>query len=326
VLGFEEMNTDSHPLTPAVLAGDRRAIARAITLVESEGATAAAAIVKGVYRRSGRACLIGVTGSPGVGKSTLVDRITAAYRAGDRTVGVLAVDPTSPFTGGAILGDRVRMQTHAGDPGVFVRSMATRGEFGGLARATGDAAVILDAAGFDVVIIDTVGVGQAEVEVARAADMSIVVTMPGAGDGVQALKAGVMEIGDLFVVNKADRGGSDRAVAEIEMMLGFNDYGPDDWRPPVLSTRAIDGSGVDALLDTVERFRARGGELALGRRRARVQATIRRLVANRFLQDSERHGFESDDFTRLVDRVVNVELDPYSAAEQTLAWNGQGKG
>jgi LAO/AO transport system kinase len=156
--------------------------------------------------------------------------------------------------------------------------------------------------------------------------MSIVVTMPGAGDGVQALKAGVMEIGDLFVVNKADRGGSDRAVAEIEMMLGFNDYGPDDWRPPVLSTRAIDGSGVDALLDTVERFRARGGELALGRRRARVQATIRRLVANRFLQDSERHGFESDDFTRLVDRVVNVELDPYSAAEQTLAWNGQGKG
>jgi LAO/AO transport system kinase len=313
------MSADPHPLTPAVLAGDRRAMARAITLVESEGA-AAAAIVKGVYHRSGRAYLIGVTGSPGVGKSTLVDRVTAAYRAGERTVGVLAVDPTSPFTGGAILGDRVRMQRHAGDAGVFVRSMATRGQLGGLARATGDAAVILDAAGFDVVIIETVGVGQAEVEVARAADMSIVVTMPGAGDGVQALKAGVMEIGDLFVVNKADRSGADRAVAEIETMLGLNDYGPDDWRPPVLSTRATDGSGVDALLDTVARFRARDVELTVGRRRARVQATIRRLVADRLFQDAERHGLESGDFARLVDRVVNAELDPYSAAEQALAW------
>jgi LAO/AO transport system kinase len=198
--------------------------------------------------------------------------------------------------------------------------MATRGQLGGLARATGDAAVILDAAGFDVVIIETVGVGQAEVEVARAADMSIVVTMPGAGDGVQALKAGVMEIGDLFVVNKADRSGADRAVAEIETMLGLNDYGPDDWRPPVLSTRATDGSGVDALLDTVARFRARDVELTVGRRRARVQATIRRLVADRLFQDAERHGLESGDFARLVDRVVNAELDPYSAAEQALAW------
>ena len=216
------MNADAHQLTRGVLNGDRRAIAMAITVVEAEGSSAAA-LIKGSYHRSGRAYLVGVTGAPGVGKSTLVDRIMTVLRSRGRTVGVLAVDPTSPFSGGAILGDRVRMQTHALDPGVFVRSMATRGQLGGLSRATADAAVILDAGGFDVIVIETVGVGQAEIEISRTADMSVVVAMPGSGDGVQALKAGVMEIADLFVVNKADHNGADRAVSEIKTVLGLND-------------------------------------------------------------------------------------------------------
>ena len=311
------MNADVHRLTQAVLDRDRCAIARAITVVEAEGPSAAA-IIKGVYHQSGRAYLVGVTGAPGVGKSTLVDRIVAALRSRGRTVGVLAVDPSSPFSGGAVLGDRVRMQTHAGDSGVFVRSMATRGELGGLARATGDAAVILDAAGFDLIIIETVGVGQAEIEVSRTADMSIVVTMPGSGDGVQTLKAGVMEIADLFVVNKADHAGADRAVGEIETMLGLTEYGSNEWRPPVLQTRATDGVGVADLLDTVDRFRDRGGNVAEQRRWARVRARIRQLVSDRFLKHAEHQALEPGGFERLVDRVAGAELDPYTAADEVL--------
>ena len=310
------MNADAHRLTRGVLDGDRRAIARAITVVEAEGPSAAA-IIKGVYHRSGRAYLVGVTGAPGVGKSTLVDRIMTVLRSRGRTVGVLAVDPTSPFSGGAVLGDRVRMQTHAADPGVFVRSMATRGQLGGLARATVDAAVILDAGGFDVIVIETVGVGQAEIEVSRMADMSIVVTMPGSGDDVQALKAGVMEIADLFVVNKADHDGADHAVAEIKTMLGLNEYGPNDWRPPVLQTRATDGVGVDDVLDTVDRFRTRGGDMA-GRRQARVYGRIRQLVSDRFLEHAEHRVLEPGAFDRLVDQVADAEVDPYTAADAVL--------
>ena len=309
------MTVDTDRLTQGVLDGDRLAIARAITAVEAEG-PASATIIKGVYHRTGRAYLVGVTGSPGVGKSTLVDSLITVLRSRGRTVGVLAVDPTSPFSGGAVLGDRVRMQTHADDRGVFVRSMATRGQLGGVARATGDAAVVLDAGGFDVIVIETVGVGQAEVEVARTADMSVVVTMPGAGDGVQALKAGVMEIADLFVVNKADRDGADHAVAQIQAMLGFNAYGPDDWRPPVLRTRATHGIGVDDVVDTVDRFRARAG--AVARRRVRVVDRVRQLVSASFLEHAEHRGLEAGAFERLVDRVAGAEVDPYTAAAQVL--------
>ena len=312
------MNAAAHRLAQAVLAGDRRAIARAITVVEAARGSAAA-LIKQVYCRSGHAYLVGVTGAPGVGKSTLVDRMTAALRARHHTVAVLAVDPTSPFSGGAVLGDRVRMHTHAGDPDVFIRSMATRGQLGGLARATGDAAVILDAAGFDVIVIETVGVGQAEIEVSRTADISIVVTMPGSGDGVQALKAGVMEIADLFVVNKADHDGADRAVAEIEAVLALNAYGPDDWRPPVLQTRATEGIGVDDLLDAVDRFRARGGHGAARRRRVRVRARIRQLVSDRVVEHAEHRALEPGAFDRLVERVAAAEMDPHSAADEILA-------
>ncbi|MDP6582127.1 MAG: methylmalonyl-CoA epimerase, partial [Vicinamibacterales bacterium] len=219
---------------------------------------------------------------------------------------------------GAVLGDRIRMQSHAADPGVFVRSMATRGQLGGLSRATGDAAVILDAAGFDVIVIETVGVGQAEIEVSRTADMSVVVTMPGSGDDVQALKAGVMEIADLFVVNKSDHDGADRAVATVEMMLGLNDYGPDDWRPPVLQTCATDGVGVDDVLDSVERFRERGGNAVEQRRRTRVGARIRQLLSDHFLEHAEQRALEPGGFDGVVDQVAGGEIDPYTAADQIL--------
>ena len=311
------MNSDSRRLTEGVLAGDTRAIARSISCVEADGATGVE-IIKGVFGHSGRAYLIGVTGPPGVGKSSLVDRLTAQIRCSGRTVGVLAVDPTSPFTGGAVLGDRVRMQAHAGDPGVFVRSMATRGQLGGLARATADAAVILDAAGFELIVIETVGVGQAEVEISRAADMTVVVTMPGSGDGVQALKAGVMEIADLFLVNKADHEGADRAVAEIETMLGLNTYGADDWRPPVLQTRALEGVGIDRVEAAVERFRARDDAEVQRRRRARIDARVRHLVSDRFLEHVEHRALNPGTLGHWLGRVVSADVDPYTAAEEVV--------
>jgi len=255
-------------LAERVVSAEPRAIARAISVVENQGVDAAALLAH-LEPHTGRAFVIGVTGPPGAGKSTLVDRLTTIWRQREQRVGILAVDPSSPYSGGAILGDRVRMQTHAGDAGVFIRSMATRGHAGGLARATAGASRVLDAAGFDLVLIETVGVGQGEVDIVRLADAAVVVLVPGLGDDVQTLKAGLMEIGDLFVVNKADRDGADRAVAEIEAMIALDAEPGLPWRPRALRTVATSGEGVAELADALETFRRNAAALIDERRQQR---------------------------------------------------------
>ena len=310
--------TQPPTLTARVLAGEPRAIARAISLIEDEDPSATA-LVRGIFPHTGRAYLVGVTGPPGAGKSTLVDKLTAHLRASAATVGVIAIDPTSPFTGGAVLGDRLRMNAHASDPGVFIRSMATRGHLGGLSRSTGDAALVLDAAGTDVIIIETVGVGQDEVDIIRTADVSVVTLVPGTGDDVQALKAGIMEIADIFVVNKADREGADRLVSAVEANLALHRYGPDDWRPPIVKTVATTGAGIAELDQAIAAFRAHGAPRQEARRRSRSAYRLRELVAQRFMAHLEREVLTAGEFDGIVDRVAARELDPYSAAHDLLA-------
>jgi LAO/AO transport system kinase len=313
---------DPRSLAEAVLAGDWRAVARAISLIEN-GDREAAALIRAVFGRTGRAYVVGITGPPGAGKSTLVDRLTTHVRRSGVTVGVLAVDPTSPFSGGAVLGDRLRMQGHALDSGVFIRSMATRGHLGGLARATGDAALVLDAAGKDLVVIETVGVGQDEVDIVRTADISVVVLVPGAGDDVQALKAGIMEIADVFVVNKADREGADRLVAEIESNLALGagqGAAPDGhaWRPPVLKATATSGQGISELAEAIWRFRTESEPTRAARRRRRSEFTVRELVSHRFMERLERDVLKPGELAATVERVAAREIDPYAAAEELL--------
>ena len=304
-------------LSERVLAGDVRAVARAISLVEDESADGAALIQK-IFAHTGRAYLVGVTGPPGAGKSTLVDRLTTELRRRGETVGVLTVDPTSPFSGGAVLGDRLRMQGHAADEGVFIRSMATRGHLGGLARATGDAALVLDAAGLKTIIIETVGVGQDEVDIIRTADVSIVTLVPGTGDDVQALKAGIMEIADIFVVNKADHDAVDRLVAAIESNLSLQSYGTDEWRPPILKTIATTGAGVAELAAAIDAFRTQAAPTQAARRQQRSEYRLRELVSHRFIERLERDVLKPGELGALADRVAERELDPYTAADELI--------
>ena len=302
-----------------VLAGDRRALARAISAVENSDA-AGVALLKRVFPNSGRAQVVGITGSPGAGKSTLAEKLAADYRRLGLRVGIIAVDPTSPFSGGAILGDRIRMQSLAGDDGVYIRSMATRGQLGGLAPATQDVVTLLDAAGCDVVLIETVGVGQDEVEVARLADATVLLLVPGMGDDIQTFKAGVMEIADLFVINKADRGGAERVEQEVMAMLSIAPR-PEAWRPPILKTVATRGEGIPALRQALEEFHAFGEQNGFKQQRrrehcrARLLELLRQTLFRKVAGDLLRQGL----LDSRVDDVLARRRDPHSLVEEIVA-------
>ena len=309
------MSTD---IVERVLSGDRRALARMVTLIENEAPEARDYLAR-LYPQSGRAQIVGFTGSPGAGKSTLVTQVVRELRRRDLRIGVVAVDPSSPFTGGAILGDRIRMQELAGDPQVFIRSMASRGSLGGLAASTRDVARALDAAGYDVVIIETVGAGQAEVEIVRAAHTVLVVTVPGMGDDIQALKAGILEIADIFVVNKADRPGADQTAAELRMLLSLAGKQPKSaevWRVPILKTSATLGAGIPELVDALFRHRAflsESGQLTQ-RNQRQVRSEVLALLQHT-LGQRLRSAVAEDEWQRLIDEVVERRANPYSVAE-----------
>ncbi len=331
------MSQSTESLSTQLLAGNRRALARTISQVEDDGPEARALLAK-LHPHTGRGHVIGVTGAPGTGKSTLVNALAKAYRSQGRTVGIIAVDPTSPFSGGALLGDRVRMRDLAGDPGVFIRSMATRGSLGGLARATADVILVLDAAGFDRILVETVGVGQAEVEIASAAHTTIVVEAPGLGDEVQAIKAGVLEIADLFAVNKADREGADRAVLALQMMQGLapasaGHHGTgrqsghaapsaqEDgaWLPPIVKTIAVRGEGIATLQDWVEQHAAYLRETGqLARREVTRAATALDHILRERLLAALLAGLPDGQLDRSISAVARRELDPYTAADHLL--------
>ncbi len=326
-------------LIDGLLNGERLALARAISRVEDE-AEDAARIVQAAFAHRGKAHLVGITGAPGTGKSTLVSALAACYRESGLTVGVLAVDPTSPISGGALLGDRVRMTGHSGDEGVFIRSMATRSGAGGLAKASAEALLLLDAAGFDRILVETVGAGQAEVEIAAVADTVVVVEAPGMGDEVQAIKAGLLEIADIFAVNKADRKGADRTVAALEMMLETGGGGgqsvlhhgqlmevggaaaeelEEGWSVPVLKTVAVSGGGVPRLRESLEQHRAwlqESGTLA-DRERTRLARMLQSLVEAE-LRARLEVAFSPTERQELVERMLRREVDPYSAAADVV--------
>lgn len=325
-------------LVTAALSGDRRAIARLMSVMERGGEEARRALAR-LYRHTGQARILGVTGAPGTGKSTLVTEMAKAYRKRGLSVGIVAVDPTSPFSGGAILGDRIRMRDLATDSQVFIRSMATRGSLGGLARATADVVHVLDAAGYPIILVETVGAGQSEVDIARTAQTTIVVEMPAAGDDIQAIKAGILEIADILVVNKADLPGADNAVAALRAMIDLNqahtewhhghlEYVPGvagapsmqpTWRPPVLKTCALHGEGVEELLNAADAHWQflRDSDLNIRRERERVTDELRRILRSTLLERLLTQ-IPAADVEATVEQVVARKVDPYSAAEALI--------
>ena len=306
-----------------VKAGNPRAVARAISQIE-DASDNAADLMKEIFPLTGRAVVIGITGAPGAGKSSLVDKLALFYRRRGERVGIVAVDPSSPFSGGAILGDRIRMQALGVDDGVFIRSMATRGNLGGLARATVDAVSVLDAAGYSRIIIETVGVGQDEVEIVKAADISVVVLVPGMGDDIQAIKAGIMEIGDIFVINKADRDGVYSTEKEIEALLSLSSR-PDHWRQPIVKTVATENKGIAELAEAIERYREShlASEIGSERRKSIAKWRILELLRERLVARTLASDSASDRLDRLASEVATRERDPYSAVEELI---GEEKG
>lgn len=310
--------TDLQKLKDGILAGRYRALAQAISLVERDDASSNR-LLADIYPMTGKARILGITGSPGAGKSTLVAAMARFYRRQGKRIGIIAVDPTSPFTGGAILGDRIRMQDLYTDRGVFIRSMATRGFLGGLARATNDVVDILDAAGFDLVLVETVGVGQDEVEVIRTVQTNVVVLVPGMGDDIQAIKAGIMEIGDVFVVNKADRPGADRTVTEITMMMSLvEEHG--DWIPPIVKTVASTSTGIaelDEAIGTHLAYLQRSGELHR-RNKERVRIRIETQLKELFMQRLIGGTLSRDEYEQMLEDVLEKKNNPHDAAEAIL--------
>lgn len=305
-------------LIDRAMRGERKAIAKLISIVE-DGSPEIGEVMKAIFPHTGTAHTLGITGAPGAGKSTLTEALLGKMRADGNRVAVLAVDPSSPFSGGALLGDRVRMQTHATDQEVFIRSMATRGHLGGLSLATPEAIRVLDAVGNDYIVVETVGVGQAEVEIVETADTTVVVVTPGWGDSVQAGKAGLLEIADIFVVNKADREGASQAVRDLKQAIGMGTHAEGSWRPPVLQTVATESKGIDELWSSIKTHRehlATSGELET-RRKTRIAREVSEIVAERVVMRVKHEASEA--LAESVERVLRREIDPYAAAEGLLS-------
>ncbi len=302
-----------------VRTGDLRALSRAITAVENRTAESGD-LLKALFPHSGSAGIIGVTGAPGAGKSTLVDQVARQYRQHQKTVGIVAIDPTSPYSGGAILGDRIRMQGHYSDPGTYIRSMATRGSLGGLSRTTADVAMVLDASGRDLVLIETVGVGQDEVDIVKLADVTIVVLVPGMGDDVQSIQAGIMEIADIFVINKADREGAERVEREIKALQGLS-LRHDDWVPPIVKTVAARGEGIEELVANIEKFRQflQTSEAGYKKRVENWRSRLIQMLRDTLQERVEREHLGNGAARRFAAEIAEHKRDPYSIIEEILS-------
>lgn len=306
-----------------VIAGDIRSVARLIRDID-DGMPDVRKTLKELYPFTGKAYVIGITGAPGVGKSTLVDQMVSHLRKNNKTVGVLAVDPTSPFSGGAILGDRVRMQRHSMDEGVFIRSLATRGHFGGLTQSTRSSIDVLDAMGKDYILVETVGVGQDEVDVVRSAHTTVIVVIPGMGDDIQAIKAGILEVGDIFVVNKADREGTDKTLSDLRLMIDMDQkkYAGGKWKPPILKAQAVFDKGVADLLVEIEKHRNyivdAGGGLIVRKKKDKVREELAEMVKNRVIEEVVNQLTETGEFDKAVEAIVDGKIDPYTACDNLV--------
>jgi len=306
-----------------IVNGDVRAVARLIRDID-DGMPEVRDVLKALYPFTGNAYVVGITGAPGVGKSTMVDQMVSHLRKQEKTVGVLAVDPTSPFSGGAILGDRIRMQRHSMDQGVFIRSMATRGHFGGLTQSTRSAIDVLDAMGKDVIIVETVGVGQDEVDVVKSAHTTVIVVVPGMGDDIQAIKAGILEVGDIFVINKADREGSDKTMSDLRMMIDMDHkkYDEGSWKPPIMKAQAVFDQGVAEMLDEIDAHRKylveSGIGLSIRKRPDKVRDELFDMVKNRLIEKVIQGIADTGEFDRTVEAVVSGDMDPYTACDNLV--------